>query len=205
MKWIEGISYKPKPKPLQYLIECKNCTFQANNAAKSGGAIFGEHTYLVSYSAVFKFNKAKLNGSAIHMQKTVHLNVQHCLFEMNLAQRYGGALYVVFKGTLKVNDTNFRSNRAYRDGGAIHIAEQVQMMVGNCTFEGNSASAGGSIDGAFHVQGEVFETVFARSNAVYEGGALRVIQQGYIHLANCAFKENSSPLGEQYMVGIMLQ
>ena len=129
------------------------------------------------------------------MQKTVNLNVQYSLFEENLAQKLGGVFHVFFNGTLKVNGTKFTSNRASSDGRAIHMEQQVQMMVGNCTFEGNSASAGGSIDGSFGTQVDIFETVFVKSQATSEGGAVRVIQQGYIHIVKCAFKENYSPLG----------
>ena len=158
--------------------------------------MYGENTSLVVNSTVFKSNKAKSNdGGAINVQKTITLNLHHCLFEDNSARSLGGAINVFSHGILKVNGTQFTRNKASSEGGAIRLTEQVQMMVSNCTFEGNSGYSGGSIDGSFGIRVEVIETVFTKSQAKDEGGAIIVIQQSHLSVTKCVFHENSARLG----------
>ena len=133
----------------------KNCTFRANTAGSSGGAVS------ITFAAVGHF--------------------ENCLFDNNIASQFGGAVYVTGKSTATFQSCVFSGNKAI-GGGATSVDFYSLLQVNRSVFDSNSADGeGGSIALSEFSTGLVDQTSFRDCRAVY-GASLYVTSRSFLSL-----------------------
>jgi predicted outer membrane repeat protein len=100
-------------------------TITGFNASSLGGAVavVGLSGMLIS-NVTFRGNGAT-DGGAVHISKSININVSQCDFFENLASSRGGAIFIDYScSNIRVSDTLFQKNGALCNGGAVFISTQ---------------------------------------------------------------------------------
>lgn len=131
----------------------RDCTFTANRADGTGGAVNGVDQI---YVCDFKNNSAGKNGGAAansymgeSSKYTINNCVKTCTFEGNTAGGKGGALY----NAVNIDNVKFINNTAKSDGGAYYDDFGYAISVKDTTLENNHS---GGIGGAMFINGNYF-------------------------------------------------
>ena len=177
---------------LQSQFHVRNCVFDNNSAETIAGAIDVFHSVTVNIEETTFVRNNALQGGVIDIQKQVHLSVTKCTFETNSAQYIAGAICAVLNSIVDIQGTSFVGNIALGDGGAIDVQQQVHISVTSCTFETNSAqSVAGAIYASVNSKVYMANTTFVSNKALIRGGTIEV-ENSYLSIINCAFKDNSA-------------
>ena len=156
-----------------------NSTFENNEAATGGGAIYAGGTHLTINNSKFTGNSTVYTGGAIYIADKSTVEVNNCTFEGNISDSMGGAIHVQgingvtgMQSSLVVNGGSFIDNKAGY-GGIFSIAtNSCSMTVSGAEFSGNSATYYG---GAIYAQDLTTVNVtgdITGHNAGYDGGAI---------------------------------
>lgn len=180
-----------------------------NNAALSGGAVYGESSSLILDRCVFRANKGVSFrtdgnlyffplGGAAHVD-TGNVLVAGCDFVQNQAMIGGAFFSEAASGT--ISDSRFEGNWVegnYRDGGAIATFHSDELTILRSRFLANeSRSSGGRGGAAFVSSGEVaFEDcLFAKNRAPSSGGAICIRRDTQAALQRCTLDANDAERG----------
>ncbi len=182
-------------------------TFFIDNTADddNGGAIASDHVgntqrgdNIDVVNAVFKSNKAKVDGGAIYTPQNV--NVVHCLFESNKADGakskrcFGGAIRA--EKEVCIDFSIFNNNYAENYGGAVY-ADTVEIKSSPSYFENNTAykGPGGAIYTNKFTKDVKYATFIGNragegATISDDGGAIYINKENWITFSNCVFVNN---------------
>lgn len=148
-------------------VTIEHCTFRANTAARSGGAVTNGFTATTTLkNSTFEQNGAQYGGAVYNQNDSTTLNVEGCTFSGNGAEFFGGAINVGAGITANVKKTLFYGNSS-DFGGAINITED-------------------SLDLAIlNIENSVFRDNFCATQA----GAIN-LENADVTLVNCLFAVN---------------
>lgn len=123
----------------------RNCTFEDNYAAYSGGGVFTTSFFGKFESCIFKNNTAELSGGGMY-NSSCELVVSNSIFDSNISSSGDGG--GVFNDGASSDMTNciFTNNTAFLNGGAFTNSYSPSKL-NYCTFKANTASGNG---GAVH-------------------------------------------------------
>ena len=175
-----------------------HCTFAANSAGYSGGAIEvrGRALALTISDCTFTGNDARSFGGAVQfggIQNTA--DIARCTFVQNVAGNYGGALGLNAIPA-NITDCTFTRNDSW-SGGAIYNWASAS-VISNCLFERNEGEEGGAIHQSsssptMSLPPKFRDCVF-RGNVAASGGA--IYYGGYDSVTtNCLFVGNRARYG----------
>ena len=122
-----------------------NCTFEENDAAESGGAVYIAGINVNINDSVFVNNTARLQGGAVFIASSSSLTrttstIHNTSFFSNHASIGGGAVYV--PASIRISESAFVGNTAhYRGGGAVYTGGRFSNVeVTDSVFLNNSAA-----------------------------------------------------------------
>ncbi len=161
-----------------------NCNFINNSATVEPGAINNCGLLNVTASS-FINNSAVWWAGAIHTHSNAKTKIVKSLFEGNVAGWNGGALYTY--SLLEVYDSTFINNNCTTNngGGAIgayNFGSQYNITIGNCTFKYNNNLCN-ALDNA-------------STTSLGRGGAISVLNGGYLNVHNSTFVQNFARIGQ---------
>jgi hypothetical protein len=118
-----------------------NCTFSANSANDSGGAMFNAYSSSPTLtSCTFEGNSAG-SGGGLYNANVSWPVLANCSFLENSAE-YGGGMFNDNISSPLLANVTFAGNEADYGGGMFNY-EGSSPVLTNCTFEGNAATWGG--------------------------------------------------------------
>ena len=170
------------------------------NTGYMGGAVAGSNVAINFESCTFEANTASRSGGALVWWGWPPLSFADCHFLRNRAPD-GGAMKLDSDSDAHILDSTFRGNVATADGrpgvgGAIAATYGSVPVAVNTVFSGNVAGQGGAI---FSPEGAVLVNSSLHGNvATVEGGA--VLTWRWIELSNTILWENEAPEGAQLFV-----
>jgi predicted outer membrane repeat protein len=165
----------------------RGCTFEANSAMSSGGAIYTDQdaVALIQGSA-FQENEAYFGlGGALYNDG--YVNIEDTAFRGNRSAGSGGA--VQNHSEMVILRCGFWANETALGGG---LANSGEVTVVRSHFEGNHASYGGGIESSGHAV--VRDSSFVNNSASAWGGA---VANGFrrMELRGCTFTGNTAEDG----------
>lgn len=196
---------------LMYLTGC-NIT----NCNTGYGAVTnynsGSTTSVVMYVDDCKFinNSASVEPGAINNCGILYVNNSE--FDGNHANWWAGAIHTHMNAQTEIENTLFKRNTAGWNGGALFTYSKLKIK--NCTFEDNNCTTnnGGGAIGAYNYGSEYNITIcssrfnyntnlcYAYTNisttSVGRGGAISVLNGGYLTVCNCNFTGNYAKIGQ---------
>ncbi|MDY3096964.1 hypothetical protein [Methanobrevibacter sp.] len=196
---------------LMYLTGC-NIT----NCNTGYGAVTnynsGSTTSVVMYVDDCKFinNSASVEPGAINNCGILYVNNSE--FDGNHANWWAGAIHTHTNAQTEIENTLFKRNTAGWNGGALFTYSKLKIK--NCTFEDNNCTTnnGGGAIGAYNYGSGYNITIcssrfnyntnlcYAYTNisttSVGRGGAISVLNGGYLTVCNCNFTGNYAKIGQ---------
>lgn len=196
---------------LMYLTGC-NIT----NCNTGYGAVTnynsGSTTSVVMYVDDCKFinNSASVEPGAINNCGILYVNNSE--FDGNHANWWAGAIHTHMSAQTEIENTLFKRNTAGWNGGALFTYSKLKIK--NCTFEDNNCTTnnGGGAIGAYNYGSGYNITIcssrfnyntnlcYAYTNisttSVGRGGAISVLNGGYLTVCNCNFTGNYAKIGQ---------
>ncbi len=149
----------------EYTLVVRNCFFQLNNAATSGGAISSHVAQMLGgieisdseFMSNYTTDDDNTGGGAIYVQGgNAPLTISSSTFEDNLVNIEhtqdligdGGAINLNYTGEVLIEDCGF-SNCMANNGGAIYLAEEStrRRTISNCQFTSCNANINGGAIG----------------------------------------------------------
>lgn len=170
-------------------------SFERNQAARAGGAIESGGD-LVLEGVFFRFNRAEINGGALHMSGDAETTATGGFVQQNRALAEGGGFWNSADGTLTVNGVDFTGNVASGDdatqGGGALFSDGGDMDITNGTFQSNSANGALGSGGAVNGQATavtIIGSVFNGNTANRAGGAVELAGGSGV-ITNASFDAN---------------
>lgn len=163
-------SYAGRDNAVNWPQVFANCVF-SNNAAVSGGAIYGNYSNFTITNALFTMNVAT-NGGAMHVNEFTN------------------------NRKIEILDTTFRQNQAIETGGAIYGSAFQKWPIRRCSFIGNRAgSSGGAISHSSNWMADgIYDCMFIDNETHGNGGALNYGNPG-LKVYDSTFVLNRAPNG----------
>ncbi len=162
-------------------------------AVAVGDIYFREPPTLVAEDCTFTANAARHSGGAMVCAETGSVTMRRCDFVGNEARGASGGALSVGTFFAEFVDCEFRDNLADRDGGAIHHwadeSTGAQLHLERCLIAGNISGFRG---GGIRNEGcdiWVENSILARNRTGYGGGG---VNGSYCHFDNCTFLKNAS-------------
>ena len=161
-------------------VSLSEASFEQNEAAKNGGALF------ISYTSAAQHNAS--------------VTAESCSFTENTSANYGGAVYTASfaldenNRLLSVSDTVFGQNSAAVNGGAVYMKDS-NVFFTSAEFSGNTASSDSNGGGALYSSGSIVEidgAGFTGNSAVKNGGAVGLYSESKATLHNVTANGNSA-------------
>lgn len=178
-----------------------NVTFQDNQTAGAGGALFVRGLTLHLTKSTFKNNNAGGNGGAAFLYSGNH-TVSEVVFEANktIGQAGGGAVYGLNNASFAIQKSTFKNNASGGSGGgAIYYSYHgLNNSVSETVFEGNISSNNGGAIQSYSQGLTLNKTVFKSNTANNSGGALylnsnnKAKNDSEIKILNTVFYNNIS-------------
>ena len=199
------------PNNYMYLTGC-NIT----NCHTGYGAVTnynsGSTTSVIMYVDDCKFinNSASVEPGAINNCGILYVNNSE--FDGNHANWWAGAIHTHTNAQTEIENTIFKRNTAGWNGGALFTYSKLKIK--NCTFEDNNCTTnnGGGAIGAYNYGSGYNITIcssrfnyntnlcYAYTNisttSVGRGGAISVLNGGYLTVCNCNFTGNYAKIGQ---------
>ena len=174
------------------------CLFENNTAARNGGAVYLETSYLGTCenttfkNSKFINNNASEQGGAIDWAEgATNGAIINSTFEKNNATDGGAVSWSGHNG--KIIDSNFTDNHASRNGGAV-LWSGINGVIDNTRFVNNTAENGGAVylqncahgtDTNMTIKDSYFE-----NNSAVDGGALNWHKGTNATVDNTEFVDN---------------
>ena len=184
------------------------CMFKENTATGMSGATCIQESHSLFESCIFEKNKVKslqqdTGGGAIVAYVTGNITIKQCLFKENTATYRGGAIFMHETQGIFVNctlESNSVKSRLQKDnfGGAICAEDNSHLTMHQCIFKENTGTYCG---GAIFIQKTrgIFVNCTFEKNSVKSrlqtndlGGAICAIDNSYLTMRQCIFKENTA-------------
>jgi parallel beta-helix repeat protein/predicted outer membrane repeat protein len=196
-----------------------DCTFEDNNAKRSGGGLYVYKDEAVLTNCAFIGNSASKGGGTYSGSGNPMLT--YCLFISNSASE-GGGMYND-SGIPKLSNCQFIGNNAQVTGGGFDSNDESNPLLIDCIFINNSSNkSGGGIAG----NNLIYNCIMSGNTAVNDGGAIfgwgevsnctviknkassnggGICTQGVITLNNNIFRNNDALFGDEIYVGLRYQ
>ncbi|KAG1678483.1 hypothetical protein FOA52_014514 [Chlamydomonas sp. UWO 241] len=175
-------------------MDLSNVTFN-NNAAYTGGGLFGLQSNASLAACVFSGNTAGAGGGgglawyqAITEEAVCQLNLSDCSFSSNNADGSGGAVQINHGGAVVVN-TAFSANTARVAGGALHLIACGPGDANSFNSAEPSDTRNHSAGGAVYV----VDSSFDGNSAGVQGGGVATVATALV-LSNASFVNNSAAI-----------
>ena len=172
----------------------------------------GSTTSVIMYVDDCKFinNSASVEPGAINNCGILYVNNSE--FDGNHANWWAGAIHTHTNAQTEIENTIFKRNTAGWNGGALFTYSKLKIK--NCTFEDNNCTTnnGGGAIGAYNYGSGYNITIcssrfnyntnlcYAYTNisttSVGRGGAISVLNGGYLTVCNCNFTGNYAKIGQ---------
>ena len=172
----------------------------------------GSTTSVIMYVDDCKFinNSASVEPGAINNCGILYVNNSE--FDGNHANWWAGAIHTHTNALTEIENTIFKRNTAGWNGGALFTYSKLKIK--NCTFEDNNCTTnnGGGAIGAYNYGSGYNITIcssrfnyntnlcYAYTNisttSVGRGGAISVLNGGYLTVCNCNFTGNYAKIGQ---------
>lgn len=196
---------------LMYLTGCNITNCNTGYGAVSNYNS-GSQTSVVMYVDDCKFinNSASVEPGAINNCGILYVNNSE--FDGNHANWWAGAIHTHTNAQTEIENTIFKRNTAGWNGGALFTYSLLKIK--NCTFEDNNCTTnnGGGAIGAYNYGSGYNITIcssrfnyntnlcYAYTNisttSVGRGGAISVLNGGYLTVCNCNFTGNYAKIGQ---------
>ena len=138
-------------------LEFEDCTFTANFAVKTGGAIYNSGTEETIKGCLFSSNSASFfrdTGGAYANDGGTSKIADSTFTQNDHRYGYGGAASVI-SGSASMTRCRFNQNHAWMGGGALHL-DGGQMILNDCRFVSNYETGGES---GYEDEGDVAHVV----------------------------------------------
>ncbi|MBQ8803291.1 MAG: right-handed parallel beta-helix repeat-containing protein [Tyzzerella sp.] len=177
-------------------VTATGCTFKANSAGKTGGAIKGETGVVITLNDSEFIENVIVGegttGGAIDAYKST-VNATDVIFEKNTSNTYGGAVYLNTGAVANLEGCQFSENVGGTLGGAIYLQKTATAVVDDCNFTSNSSGKyeGGAIanKGNLTVSNSIFEANVAKTH----GGAIYAAEESTLNtVIGCTFGGNNA-------------
>ena len=196
---------------LMYLTGCNITNCNTGYGAVSNYNS-GSTTSVIMYVDDCKFinNSASVEPGAINNCGILYVNNSE--FDGNHANWWAGAIHTHTNAQTEIENTIFKRNTAGWNGGALFTYSKLKIK--NCTFEDNNCTTnnGGGAIGAYNYGSGYNITIcssrfnyntnlcYAYTNisttSVGRGGAISVLNGGYLTVCNCNFTGNYAKIGQ---------
>lgn len=123
----------------------RNCIFESNTNALSGGAVVTNTSHIIFEGCFFKENHAERFGGAMLITSNSNVSLFNCFFEGNVAGIDGGAVAHSVQSESTISFCTFFENTAQGFGGAIYKGSNSVPTVINSIFWGNVAQNGNQL------------------------------------------------------------
>lgn len=179
-------------------LDLSNCTFDANVAVGSGGAIWIENGNSVITGCTFTSNECGGTGGAIYKEGSGTLQISNSAFGQNLVisttYSEGGSAISITAGPGDISDCTFTTNSGV-GGGTVKISRSATTVsVATSTFDGNSAGAGAGVSAERSTTAPPVVTVtdckFSGNTANLGGAIYTSIND--LTLSGCEFNNNTA-------------
>ena len=180
--------------------EIVNCSFIANKATHSGGAVTFLGKKLIIKSSIFEYNRATSNtyyafGGAVNGYSNSEVQILNCLFKRNNASFRGGAILALGK-QLVIKSSLFEYNTAY-SGGAVAFLREKELITETSIFEKRRVkrdtdhAMGEAVHGSFHSKVQIVNCSFIGNYATNSRGGGIYIDGYQLVIQSSLFKYNS--------------
>ena len=161
--------------------------------ASYGGAIALDASSATLDSVSFSGNVAGERGGAVYLESAAELSCDGCSFDANESD-LGAAVAVDESSTFSDTDGIYENNVASSEGGAVWLRSPATFD--GSEFADNVASDGGAIY-AYGISDvlEILDATFTRNDAVGDGGAILVDDDGELDVQGALFEENTATNG----------
>ncbi|MCH2143303.1 MAG: pectinesterase family protein [Phycisphaerales bacterium] len=111
----------------------RDCTFEANQADYTGGAIwssgFSPPGPMTVENCIFRLNTAGTDGGAVRVCCGASMQMTGCTFEFNSCESTGGAVYFQSDASLgcAISDTLIKNCNADDSGGGVYSGIEIQL------------------------------------------------------------------------------
>lgn len=119
------------------------CTFTANSAGTTGGAMHNYDLDVVVTTCTFTGNTAVENGGAIYNHRASP-TIASCVFEENVAGGFGGAVANYNECKTLIRNGTFVANEA-ANGGAVSSRRNSNPRINHCILWDNDATKGDNV------------------------------------------------------------
>ena len=193
------------------VVDVADCNFIGNTADKGGAVYLNRNTTGVILHSLMQGNFAGSEGGAVHMNRTIGVDVLDCAIVENEALR-GGGLFSIYGVDNLISGCSFRENVTSQSGanagqsiagyggGLYAFGEDIQVV--DCAFSSNMA---GNSGGGLYLSGdseadqpEVFPRVInclvTNNSAGKTGGGISCSWFARPLIANCTIADNSGGL-----------
>ena len=201
-------------------ITMSNCTITHNYSWIDDSGVYILQNMITSSitNCTFSYNNGPGYGTALTTDYANNLTISGCSFIGNTARYYYNDSYGVGvvcnlnSTNINITNCNFSSNDINNlsgtvgEGGAIYNGgvDCENINISNCVFSNNKASHGGAI-AISSATCTVTNSSFSNNIATVAGGAAICYKReflddysGYIVFDNCAFWNNTSPIGNEF-------
>ena len=173
-------------------LHLNRCTFVANTAEASGGALYSFGVHPTLDGCTFTANTAGQDGGAI-LNYRANPVLTGCVFAGNQAAGLGGAMFSLFESNPQIVHCTFAANRANR-GGAVAGKGAASSLISHSILWGNTADQGPSLYLARYDWGGA---LFASARVEFSdlaGGQAGVYREPGCEVAWAAGNINANPL-----------
>jgi hypothetical protein len=200
-------------------ITMSNCTITQNYSwcAHSGVYIYSNDYPSSIINCTFSYNNGQGYGTALANESANDITISGCSFIGNTASYYYddsygvGVVCNINSSNVNITNCNFSSNDITNvsgtegaGGGIYNGAFCENIIISNCVFSGNKSSHGGAIANSTSTC-TVTNSSFSNNTATVAGGASICYRRtawmdnnsGNITFNNCAFWNNTSPIGNE--------
>lgn len=161
-----------------------------------GGAIWAHSGTLAVYGGTFQYNNAANIGGAIYAEFVSDVNLQGVWFKLNSADDAGGALAFENSGA-HLDNVWLNSNTTSEQGGAIYASNVLTarrtLYIANSWFGANEALDENSQGGGLYLKNmdAVIDSTFFSSNRASQGQAIFIDPTSNLALFDCDFFDNT--------------
>lgn len=173
-------------------IVIRNVNF-VENAARHGGAVFGEYHIYVDDQVERSYFYDRTFGEP-------SLFINHTRFARNSARANGGSVRLNNVPTLMMNIT-MEDNTAVKRGGACALDRGSELLLINGTFRRNRARNGGGLLIGERTMVHCVDCTISRNKAKHEGGGVSIVsviarlQTIAFQCDGCSINRNVAQLG----------
>ena len=188
----------------------QQCLFTENTATYSGGAIKMIKNRGIFVNCTFEKNSVKSRlqrddfGGAVCALDNSHLTLHQCIFKENTATYVGGATYIqkshsLFESCIiEKNKVNSLQQNTSSGGAISATGANKNMIIKQCLFKGNTTTSIGGAIAMLKTRGIFVNCTFEKNSVKSRlqrddfGGAVCALDNSYLTLHQCIFKENTA-------------